>query len=53
VPLHVPHEATVRLAPQLSVFVTLPQFLPSRAQNVVSFSAVHPHTFATPPPAHV
>jgi hypothetical protein len=45
--VHVPHEATVRDAPQLSAAVTLPQFLPNRVQNAGSVSAVHPHTLAT------
>jgi hypothetical protein len=48
VPLHVPHEATVLLSPQLSVAVTLPQFLPSRAQNAVSVSAVQPQMLPAP-----
>jgi hypothetical protein len=52
VPLHVPHP-TVLLVPQLSAAVTLPQFFPSRLQNVVSPSYVQPHTFAVPPPPHV
>jgi hypothetical protein len=52
VPVHVPQSA-VREAPQLSFAVTLPQFFPRRAQNTPSVSAVHPHTFAVPPPAHV
>jgi hypothetical protein len=47
---HVPHEATVRDAPQLSLAVTLPQSLPSRTQNAVSLSAAQPHTFAVPLP---
>jgi hypothetical protein len=45
--VHVPHEATVRDVPQLSAAVTLLQFLPSRVQNAVSFSAVQPHSFGT------
>src|SRR5512140_96644 len=54
-PVHVPHDATVRLVPQLSLAVTLPQFLPSRVQNATSLSAVQPHTLATGgvAPAHV
>src|SRR4051812_12417282 len=53
--VHVPHEVTVRDVPQLSAAVTLPQFLPSREQNVVSVSGVHdaPHTLAVPLPAQV
>jgi hypothetical protein len=41
--VHVPHEA-VRVVPQLSAAVTLPQVLPSRVQNAASVSAVQPHT---------
>jgi hypothetical protein len=52
VPLHAPHEATVRFAPQLSDAVTLPQFLPSLLQNATSVSAVQPQTLAAPPPPH-
>jgi hypothetical protein len=52
-PLQVPHEATARLAPQLSLAVVPPHVRPFREQNVVSVSAVQPHTFAVPPPAHV
>jgi hypothetical protein len=48
-----PHEETVRVVPQLSGAVTLPQSLPSRVQNWLLFSGVHPHTFAVPPPPHV
>jgi hypothetical protein len=51
--VHAPHETTVRLLPQLSVPVTLPQLFPSRVQNTASVSAVQPQTFAAPPPAHV
>jgi hypothetical protein len=51
--VQVPHEATVRLVPQLSAAVTLPQFFPSRVQNAASLSAVHPHTLPVPPPPHV
>jgi hypothetical protein len=50
--MHVPHDATVRDVPQLSVPVTLPQFLPSRVQNAAFVSGAHPHTFAVPPPPH-
>jgi hypothetical protein len=46
--VHVPHDATVRLVPQLSGAVTLPQFVPSRVQNAVFVSGVHVHTL--PPP---
>jgi hypothetical protein len=52
VPAHMPHDATVREAPQLSLSVTLPQFLTSRAQNAALFSVVQPQTFVTPPPPH-
>jgi hypothetical protein len=52
--VHVPQLA-VRLAPQLSFAVTLPQFLPTRAQNVgfVSATQFGPQTLATPPPPQV
>jgi hypothetical protein len=50
VPLHVPHEATVRAAPQLSVPDQAPQALPNRLQKVASLSGMQPHTFAVPPP---
>jgi hypothetical protein len=49
----VPQLETVRLLPQLSFAVTLPQFLPRREQNVVSDSAAQPHTLTGPPPPHV
>jgi hypothetical protein len=49
--VQVPHELTVRDAPQLSVPLTLPQFFPRRAQNAPSVSAVQaPQTLAVPPP---
>jgi hypothetical protein len=53
--VHVPQLATVRIAPQLSGPVKLPQLLPKRLQNVVLDSGVQvvPHTFAVPPPPHV
>ena len=53
--VHVPHEATVRDVPQLSVAVRLPQFLPSREQNAASVSGVHdePQTLAVPAPPQV
>jgi hypothetical protein len=51
--VQVPHEATVRLVPQLSFAVTPSQFFPRRVQNVASLSAVHPHTLAAPPPPQV
>jgi hypothetical protein len=38
--VHVPHELTVRLLPQLSKFATPPQCLPSREQKAVSVSGV-------------
>jgi hypothetical protein len=53
VPLHVPHDTTVRETPQLSAPVQLPHDLPSREQNVASASAAQPHTLAFPPPPHV
>jgi hypothetical protein len=49
--VHVPHETTVRLAPQLSVPVTPPQVFPSRMQNAESVSGVQlagPHTLDAP-----
>jgi hypothetical protein len=51
--VQLPQELTVRVFPQLSVPVTLPQFLPSLEQNAAFDSAVHPHTLAVPPPPHV
>jgi hypothetical protein len=54
--VHVPHEPTVRDDPQLSVAVTLPQFLPRLEQSVASVSGVQllpPQTFVVPPPPHV
>jgi hypothetical protein len=53
--VQVPHEVTVREVLQLSLAVTLPQFLPRRVQNAVSVSGAQavPHTLAVPPPAHV
>src|SRR4051794_4160834 len=53
VPLQVPHEATVRLVPQLSPAVTAPQVLPRRAQKTASVSPVQPHTLGTPAPAQL
>jgi hypothetical protein len=53
--VQLPHEA-VRATPQLSVPVTLPQFLERRVQKVVFDSGVQadwPHTLAVPPPAQV
>lgn len=47
---HVPHEATVRVTPQLSVAVTAPQFFPFRVQNAAFVSAAQPHTLGTPEP---
>src|SRR5262245_23977038 len=46
--VQVPHELTMREAPQLSAAVTLPQFLPRREQKVVFDSGVQP-----PPPPQV
>jgi hypothetical protein len=51
--VHAPHDATVRVAAQLSAAVTLPQFFPRREQNMAFVSAVQPHTLAVPPPPHV
>jgi hypothetical protein len=50
VPLHVPHEATLRAVPQLSVPDQAPQALPNRLQKVASLSGMQPHTFGVPPP---
>jgi hypothetical protein len=44
---------TVRVAPQLSVPVKLPQFLPWREQKVAFDSAAQPQTFVVPPPPQV
>jgi hypothetical protein len=52
VPLQLPQLA-VRMMPQLSAAVTVPQLFPRRAQKAVSVSFVQPHTFGTlglPPP---
>src|SRR5262245_39391878 len=38
--VHVPHDETVRVAPQLSAPVTAPQLLPRREQKLVSLSDV-------------
>jgi hypothetical protein len=46
--LHVPHDATVRVAPQLSLAVTSPQLRWSRVQNAGSNSPVQPHTLVLP-----
>jgi hypothetical protein len=51
--MHLPHEATERGWPQLSVPVTGPQSLPTREQKAVSLSALQPHTFASPAPPQV
>jgi hypothetical protein len=40
--VHVPQEFTVRLTPQLSSAVTVPQFFPSREQNVAFDSGPQP-----------
>jgi hypothetical protein len=45
--VHVPQDATVRLTPQLSGAVTLPQVAPSREQNAVSVSDGHTQTLLT------
>src|SRR5438552_3396565 len=42
--VHEPHDVTVRAVPQLSLALTVPQFLPSRAQNAGSLSGVHAQT---------
>jgi hypothetical protein len=47
---HVPQEATVRVAPQMSVPVTEPQLAPSRVQKAVLSSLVQPHTLGVDPP---
>jgi hypothetical protein len=39
--VQVPHELTVREVPQLSVPVTVPQFLPRLAHKAASLSATH------------
>lgn len=52
-PEQVPHEATVRETPQLSIAVTAPQFFPSRVQKAASLSFGQPQTFAVPPPPQV
>jgi len=41
-------QLTVRLEPQLSVAVTVPQVSPRRAQNCASVSDTHPHTLLAP-----
>jgi hypothetical protein len=53
--VHVPQLATVRIMPQLSVPVNMPQLLPRREQKVVFDSGVQgvPHWFAVPAPPHV
>ena len=38
--VHAPHDVTVRVMPQLSGAVTVPQFLPRREQNAASASGV-------------
>ena len=48
-----PHEATVRNWPQLSVPERPPQLVPVRVQNCASLSGVQPHWLAAPPPPHV
>jgi hypothetical protein len=45
VPEQAPQETLARLAPQLSVPLTEPQFCPSREQNEVSLSGVQTQTF--------
>ena len=53
---HVPQELTVRIAPQLSMRLTVPQFRPYRLQKAESLSGSQPHTFPLPhvcPPGHV
>jgi hypothetical protein len=51
--VHVPHEVTVLLMPQLSASgPTLPQVLLLAAQNWASFWGTHPQTLSTPPPPH-
>jgi hypothetical protein len=48
--VQVPHEVTVREVLQLSLAVTLPQFLPSLEQNAVLVSATQPQTLAVTAP---
>jgi hypothetical protein len=43
--LQVPHEATVRVVPQLSVPVKAPHVFPCREQNVASLSGVQAQVF--------
>ena len=47
-----PQLGAVRAFPQLSVPVTMPQFFPSRAQKVASFSTEQPQVLALPSPPH-
>jgi hypothetical protein len=51
--VQVPQLDTVRVAPQLSAPVTLPQFFPSREQKAALVSGLQAQTLATPPPPHV
>ena len=54
--MHVPQESTVRIAPQLSMRLTWPQFKPYRLQKAESLSGSQPHTLPLPhvsPPGHV
>ncbi len=46
VPVQAPQDTAVRVAPQLSVPLTDPQFFPSREQNVVSGSGAQVQTLA-------
>jgi hypothetical protein len=50
--VQLPQEA-LRVAPQLSVPLTVPQFLPSAEQSCTSVSGEHPQTFIVPLPPHV
>ena len=49
-PLQVPQLAAVRLAPQLSMPVRLPQFLPRRVQKAASVSELQLQTFGVTAP---
>src|SRR6185369_15853160 len=51
--VHDPQEVTVRLAPQLSFAVRLPQLAPRRVQKAASLSGVQPQVLVMPPPPQV
>jgi len=48
VPLHVPHDAMLRMLPQLSVVSNGPQFLPAALHSSPSVCGVQPHTLLAP-----